>query len=433
MKHAEPVLRSPLGRGRSGATRGNRGAASQEGERPVFLKFLHWLEAGEKTAADLRDQCLRRIAQHDGEIHAWVDVAPRPALGSAPLLGMPFGAKDIFETRGMATEYGSPLFAGRKGEHDAAMVGDLCDAGAVLLGKTHTTAFASFDPAPTRNPRLAGHTPGGSSAGSAAVVAAGMAPFTIGTQTMGSVVRPASYCGICGFKPSFGLIPIDGVLPFAPSLDTVGLFTETAADMAALWSRGFGGSVHAELRRAAHFPLPSDETMTAAVRAGVERLRGNGVAVDELEVPAGWDRLLCAARTINDHEGARSHQARYREFGERIGVRLAELVRRGSAITEAEYEDARAFVGLMRGVLRQVFWEYPAILTPAATGVPPATLESTGDPAHNAPWTALGVPAISVPLPAPMPVGLQITAAWGRDDALVAVAAEAGAILGQAV
>lgn len=395
----------------------------------MFLTFLHWLETGEKTAADLRDLCLRRIAERDAETRAWVEVAPRAPIASGPMLGMPFGVKDIFGTRGMATEYGSALYAGRKGERDAAMIADLCDAGAILLGKTHTTAFASFDPAPTRNPRLAGHTPGGSSAGSAAAVAAGMAPFALGTQTLGSVVRPASYCGICGFKPSFGLIPIDGALPFAPSLDTVGLFAETAADMAALWSRGFGGNVRGELRRTAYFPLPSDESMTCALAAAVERLRSAGVEVEELPVPAGWDRLLGAARLINDYEGARSHEARYREFGERIGVRLAELVRRGLATPEAEYIQARALVGQMRGVLHQVFWEYPVILTPAATGAPPGGFESTGDPAHNAPWTALGVPAITVPLPAPIPLGLQITAAWGRDDALVAVAAQAGDIL----
>lgn len=395
----------------------------------MFLKFLHWLETGERTAAGLRDLCLRRIAERDGEIRAWVEVAPGPPLAAGPLLGMPFGAKDIFETRGMATEYGSPIYTGRKGERDAAMIAGLCAVGGVLLGKTHTTAFASFDPAPTRNPRLAGHTPGGSSAGSAAAVAAGMAPFALGTQTMGSVVRPASYCGVCGFKPSFGLIPIEGVLPFAPSLDTVGLFTQTAADMAALWARGFGGGVHAELRRAAYFPLPADETMTTAVGAAVGKLRAAGVAVDELEMPVGWQRLLCAAHTINDFEGARSHQAHFREFGERIGARLAELVRRGAATSDAQYEEARAFVAQMKRVFHQVFWEYPVVLTPAATGVPPAGLGSTGDPAHNAPWTALGVPAICVPLAAPMPAGLQITGAWGRDDALIAVAAEAERIL----
>src|SRR5205807_4020063 len=141
------------------------------------------------------------------------------------------------ETRGLSTEYGSPLYEGRKGASDAPAILTLRRAGAVLLGKTHTTAFACFDPAPTRNPRFPGHTPGGSSAGSAAAVAAGMVPFAIGTQTLGSVLRPASYCGVCGFKPTFGRIPIDGVLPFAPSLDTVGFFARTAREMEWLWAR----------------------------------------------------------------------------------------------------------------------------------------------------------------------------------------------------
>src|SRR5204863_736098 len=140
-----------------------------------------------------------------------------------------------FETRGLATEYGSRLYEGRKGGYDAHVVGDLRRTGAVLLGKTQTTPFASFDSASTNNPRVPGHTPGGSSSGSAAAVAAGMVPFALGTQTLGSVLRPASYCGVCGFKPTFGLIPTDGVLPFAPSLDTLGFFTQTAADMAVLW------------------------------------------------------------------------------------------------------------------------------------------------------------------------------------------------------
>jgi Asp-tRNA(Asn)/Glu-tRNA(Gln) amidotransferase A subunit family amidase len=395
----------------------------------VFLKFLHWLESGEKTAAGLADLCLRRIAELDGEIHAWVEVSPQPALESGSLSGMPFGAKDIFETRGMLTQYGSALYAGRKGERDAAPIAELRKSGAILLGKTHTTAFASFDPAPTRNPRLPGHTPGGSSSGSAAAVAAGMVPFALGTQTLGSVLRPASYCGVCGFKPSFGLISTEGVLPFAPSLDTVGFFTETAADMAALWTRGIGGSVYAEMGRAAFLALTAEAPMHDAVSGAVERLRAAGVAVDALEIPAGWEGLLQAARTINDFEGARTHRSRFQEFGERIGTRLAELVRRGLAISDGEYEDARASVERMKAVIHQIFWEYPAILSPAATGAPPSGLESTGNPAHNAPWTALGVPAISIPLPGAVPLGLQITAAWGRDDALVAVADHAARLL----
>lgn len=391
----------------------------------MFLTFLQWLESGEKTAQELTDFCLERIAQADGDIRAWVEVSPQPPLESGPLDGIPFGAKDIFETIGLPTQYGSPLYAGRRSTGDAALVEDLRGSGAVLLGKTHTAAFASFDPAPTRNPRLAGHTPGGSSAGSAAAVAAGMVPFTVGTQTLGSVLRPASYCGICGFKPTFGLIPYRGALPFAPSLDTVGLFTQTVADMAALWSRGFGGEVHADFRRAAWFRLPADDGMSRAVGDTVERLRASGAVIDDLEIPAGWDRLLKAALIVNDYEGARSQAERYREFGDRIGARLSELVRRGLATSQEEYESACGWIEQMRGVLREVFWEYPAILSPAATGMPPVGLESTGDPSNNAPWTALGVPAISVPLPGEIPMGLQITAAWGRDDALISVALQA--------
>lgn len=376
------------------------------------------------------DECLRRIAELDGEVRAWVEVSPQTPLGDGLLNGIPFGAKDIFETRGLTTEYGSPLYAGRKGERDAVSIADLRNSGAILLGKTHTTAFASFDPAPTRNPRAPGHTPGGSSSGSAAAVAAGMVPFALGTQTLGSVLRPASYCGVCGFKPSFGLISTEGVLPFAPSLDTVGFFTPSVADMAWLWARGFGGRANAQLHRAALFHVPADGPMTITIHRAAEKLRAGGAQVDLVDLPAGWDRLTAAAFAINDYEGARTHAGRYREFGERMGTRLAALVRRGLAMSDSEYDEARACVETLRGAVTSVFWEYPVILSPAATGPAPAGFESTGDPANNAPWTALGVPAVTVPLAVEgPPLGLQITAAWGRDDALVAVAEHAEQLL----
>jgi len=396
----------------------------------VLRQFIERLESGESTPESLLDLCLRRIAEADPTIRAWVEVDPQPSRNDGLLRGIPFGVKDIIETRGMATEYGSPLYAGRKGERDASVVGGLRGAGAVLLGKTHTTAFASFDPAPTHNPRLAGHTPGGSSSGSAAAVAAGMVPFALGTQTLGSVLRPASFCGICGFKPSFGLVPMDGVLPFAPSLDTLGFFTEDVADMECLWSRGFGGQSDATLRRVAYFRIPVEEPMAVAVSDAVERLRACGVPVLDAELPASWERTAKAALLINDYEGARTHHARFTEFGERIGTRLAELVRRGLEIPEGEYLDAIEHVEQTRRELSQIFWEYPAIVSPAAMGPAPAGLSYTGDPSINAPWTALGVPAISVPLRvAGAPLGLQINAAWGRDDALVAVAADAERLL----
>jgi len=391
----------------------------------VLLEFLQAMSSGEKTPRDLVEICLRRIEVSEPDIQAWVEVSPQNALGDGLLNGIPFGVKDIFETRGLATELGSPLYVGRKGTADAQVVSGLRQTGAVLLGKTRTTAFASFDPTATRNPRYPGHTPGGSSSGSAAAVAAGMVPFALGSQTLGSVLRPASFCGICGFKPSFGLLSLEGVMPFAPSLDTVGLFTATAADMAELWSRGFGGLFDADLHRAVCMRVPAEDSVQRALAAAVERLRARGILIDEIDPPAGWAGLLSAARTINQYEGARSQRARFDEFGDRIGSKLADLVRAGLRLSPGEYDDARARVEQMKVEVSSIFWDYPAILTPAAAGPAPEGLSTTGDPSPNAPWTALGVPAISVPLPVEGgPLGIQMTAGWGRDDALVAVAAQ---------
>ncbi len=355
---------------------------------------------------------LARIAVCEPSVRAWVEVNPQAALAEGPLSGIPFGAKDIFETAGMATEYGSPVYAGRKGECDAAVIDALRRRGAILLGKTHTTAFASFDPAPTCNPRLQGHTPGGSSSGSAAAVAAGMVPFALGTQTLGSILRPASYCGVCGFKPTFGRLSMEGVLPFAPTLDTAGLFTATASDMEWLWPRAFGGVAAPPPGHLARFRVPGEELVAQ-------------VPADTLDPPPGWEGLTAAAFLINEYEGARTHEARYREFGSRIGAKLADLVERGLRISGPRYEEALAHVRRMRAAMARIFEEYTAILTPAAPGPPPPGLATTGDPVCNAPWTALGVPAISIPLPGEgPPLGLQAAGAWGRDDALVTLAAE---------
>ena len=325
-----------------------------------------------------------------------MEVNPQPATGEGALAGIPFGAKDIFETRGLATEYGSRIYAGRKGTEDAALVALLRARGAILLGKTHTAAFASFDPAPTRNPRAPERTPGGSSAGSAAAVAAGMAAFAIGTQTLGSVLRPAAYCGVCGFKPTFGRLPIRGALAFAPSLDTAGFFTATASAMRDLWERFRDAS------------CPAVSAPDAAVFAP----------------PGEWQELIEAAYTVNRFEGARSHAERYREFGDRLGPRLAALIREGLATPESEYRAALAHIERMREAVSGQFARHRFLLSPAA-GPAPFGYESTGDPAPNAPWTALGVPAITVPIPgSDPPLGMQITAAWGDDDALVAFAAE---------
>jgi len=206
------------------------------------------------------------------------------------------------------------------------------------------------------------------------------------------------------------------------------------ADMKFLWSRGFGGSSDVSLRDLARLRLPAEPPMARAMDDTAERLRAAGIRVDDMDAPAGWQALVEAAFTINTYEGARTHERRYRDFGERLGTRLAALIRRGLAMSASEYQAAREQIERMRTEISRLFWEYPAILSPAATGPPPAGFDSTGDPAASAPWSALGVPAISVPLAGyDMPMGLQLTGAWGRDDAVVVVAAEAEQILAREV
>jgi Asp-tRNA(Asn)/Glu-tRNA(Gln) amidotransferase A subunit family amidase len=395
----------------------------------LLRRSLSWLESGEKTPADLVSMCLARIDACEAELQAWVQVAPpqaEPAAG--PLHGVPFGVKDIYETRGLATEYGSPIYSGRQGQADAALVTLLRDSGAVLMGKTRTTAFASFDPSPTRNPRDPRHTPGGSSSGSAAAVAAGMVPFALGSQTQGSVLRPASFCGVVGFKPTYGRLPLQGVLPFAPSLDTAGLFTQTADDMRLLWTRmGFGEPQSSTPVAAAPEPLDADPEMEAAFRSTLDRLRAYGFRIQAIEFPPGWPDLAAASRLVNQYEGARTHEALWREHGERLGSKLARLIDEGLRVPESRYRDALAVISNIRLRAQSLFGEFPVLLTPAAPGPAPFGLDSTGDPRCNATWTALGVPAISIPMshPGALPLGLQITARSGADSLLLDFAVSA--------
>src|SRR5438874_9000113 len=197
----------------------------------MLERLSDWLNADHSARQSGLDACLERIRDVDPSIRAWVQVAPQNPTGQGPLYGIPFGVKDVIETKDLVTEFGSPVYKGHKATADAALVRELRRRGAVLLGKTQTAGFGYQTPPPTRNPHNLKHTPGGSSSGSAAAVAAGMVPFALGTQTCGSVLRPASYCGITGFKPSYGLLPMKGILPLATSLDTAGLFTHTAEDM----------------------------------------------------------------------------------------------------------------------------------------------------------------------------------------------------------
>src|ERR1051326_6643432 len=381
--------------------------------------FSDWMKADRAARKREREQCLQRIRELEPSIHAWVVLQPEQPTGDGPLAEIPFGVKDIVETKEMATEYGSPLYKGRVGTEDAAIIRDLRGRGGVLLGKTVTTAFAYRTPGPTRNPRNLEHTPGGSSSGSAAAVAAGMVPFTIGEQTRGSILRPASFCGVTGFKPTHDLLPMEGVLPLAKSLDTLGFFTHTPADMLELW-KAVGKPIGREEQFSFGVPEPipeCDPEMANAFRQSIALLRKSGVAIKAINIADELKKLIEASDLIEAYEGARFHEARLKEFGNRLDQPIANLVVNGLKISTAQYDETRHFIAESRTRFAEIFKSTPVILTPAAVGPAPLTLTSTGDPRMDAPWTALGTPAISIPMPAAngLPLGLQLSADISQD------------------
>jgi Asp-tRNA(Asn)/Glu-tRNA(Gln) amidotransferase A subunit family amidase len=394
-------------------------------ETPRLETFTDWIQADRDTRRRGLEQCLERIRELEPMIHAWVVVKPERPTGDGPLSKIPFGVKDIIETKGMATEYGSPLYKGRLGTHDAAIIREMRSRGAILLGKTVTTAFAYRTPGPTRNPRNLDHTPGGSSSGSAAAVAAGMVPFTIGEQTRGSMIRPASFCGVTGFKPTYDLLPTEGMLPFAKSLDTLGLYTHTPADMIALW-KALGKPVGSEEKFTFAAPEPMlecDPEMASAFRQSIAVLRNSGISINPIDIADDLKKLNAAGDLIEAYEGARVHEARLKEFGDRLDQNIANLVRNGLKIPAERYDEAKRLIADSRTRFAAIFQSTPVILTPASVGPAPLGLSSTGDPRMDAPWTALGTPAISVPMPVTgLPMGLQLTADLGQDSRVLQAA-----------
>jgi Asp-tRNA(Asn)/Glu-tRNA(Gln) amidotransferase A subunit family amidase len=385
-----------------------------------------WLRAGRDARSRGLDECVRRIRELDASIRAWVHVQPDGSHLDGPLAGIPFGAKDIVETKGLPTEYGSPAYEGRVATEDAAIIRQLRSRGAMLLGKTVTTAFAYRTPGPTRNPRNPAHTPGGSSSGSAAAVAADMVPFAIGSQTRGSIIRPASFCGVTGFKPTYGVLPMAGVLLMSESLDTLGFFTHGPEDMLALWTAlGLAAGRDEQLSYAVPEPVPAcDAEMAAAFRQSVASLRRSGLAIEPLDIADMLEELHEANATLQDYEGARAHEARVAELGNRLDEALLELVRDGSRTPASQYEAAKAYIADCRTKMAALFRSTPVMLTPAAVGPAPPGLADTGDPRMSSAWTALGTPAIAIPMPvaAGLPLGLQLTADGGQDARLLRAA-----------
>jgi amidase len=406
------------------------------------------LSRGEIGSEELVRACLDRIAAEEPRVQAWEFLDPELALSQArrldaagrpgPLCGLPVGVKDIIDTADMPTARGSAVFAGRRPGADAACVAALRRAGGVVLGKTVTTELAYFAPGKTRNPRDPSRTPGGSSSGSAAAVAAGMVPAALGTQTAGSIIRPASFCGAVGFKPSHGLVSMEGVSPFAPSLDTLGILARRAADLPLL-TRALGAALpdlpparapRLGLCRTEAWAAASPETRLA-VSGSAERLAAAGAALGEADDSA-LAGLTEAQRTVMAFEAAAELRGLAAQHASRLSPQLLELLRQGEAIPRAGYDAARARRDEARRRLAGTFARFDVLVAGSALGEAPAGLASTGDPAMNRIWTLLGLPCVSLPAgqgPSGLPVGVQLVGPPGGDAALLAAAAWAEAAL----
>ncbi len=419
------------------------------------------IRQGRITSVELVGDCLKRIDEVDGSIQAWSFLDRQHALRQAealdehrrhgravgPLHGVPVGIKDIFDTGDMPTEFGSPLWQGRTPRRDAATVARLRAAGAVIMGKTVTTEYAYYHPGKTRNPHDPERTPGGSSSGSAAAVAAFMVPGAIGSQTNGSVIRPAAFCGVVGFKPTHGLIPRSGALLLSRTLDQVGVFARTVGD-AALLAETLVGFDEEDLdtRPVARPPLAtvaaSEPPLTprfAFVRtpawehaepvtqaAFAELVEALGEAVSEVEIGSSFDRAIDMHRTIMEVEMAFNLHKDYETGGDKLSPALRKLIERGRAQLAIDYMRAVAGIAPLNATLDAVFDEYDAILTPAAPGEAPQGLASTGNPAFCTTWTYLGTPAITLPLLQSehgLPIGVQLVARRGYDARLLRTAA----------
>lgn len=409
------------------------------------------VRTGKLSPEQLVEASAEAIADCEPEVRAWCFLTLESARQRAvevqrpghvsepmsPLHGVPIAVKDIFDTAGIPTEWGSVTQRGRVPEKDCALVEDLYAAGCVLIGKTHTTAFAYFDTGPTRNPLDTGHSPGGSSSGSAAAVAAGMVPLAVGSQTQGSVLRPASFCGVAGFKPSYGRLPLRGVMPFAPTLDHAGLFARSASDLSVAWrALGFDtAATHASAITVLDWPPAGrvEPKMMAAFRSAVQTLAANDLSMRRTALPAFFRAVPTALWTVMAYEAARAHGNHYRRHGAKIGAKLMGLLEKGLSISADEYRTAIESLDSARSQFSAWSQEHPIVATPAALGPAPKGLETSGDPRCNAPFTALGAPSVSIPMPVSaedLPLGLQLSAGRGSDASLLATAIRCERLLG---
>ncbi len=398
------------------------------------------------TSEELVRACLNRIEAREPTVRAWASIDPKAAIRQAkerdkgpvlgPLHGVPVAVKDVLDTYDLRTEMGSPIYKGHRPTADAACVALLRAAGAVILGKTVTAEFAGSAPGPTPNPHNPKHTPGGSSSGSAAAVADAMVPVALGTQTGGSVVRPASFCGIIGFKPTFGTANRAGLKFAAENLDTIGLMARSLDDIALVHSVLVGASTDA-IEGSSLIPAPrlglcrthlwskaSTETR-AAVETAAARLLEAGIVVEDVALAEDFGGLSEASEIISNVERARAMAHEWQHHRKRISPQLSRRTTAGLETPNSRYVEALRFAELCRIQLDMSLAGVDALIAPAASGEAPAGLESTGDPAFQAFWTLLHVPTISLPThrgPTGLPVGIQLVAPRYRDKALLRAA-----------
>src|SRR2546421_3316920 len=402
------------------------------------------IEAGELTAEALATACLERIAERDEGVRAWAFVdrnavlAQARALDGAPrtsrLHGVPFGIKDIIDTADLPTEYNSPIYKGHRPKADAACVTLLRQAGCLILGKTVTTEFANNHPSQTRNPHNSAHTPGGSSSGSAAAVADFMVPAALGTQTGGSVIRPAAYCGTYAIKPSFGAINRAGTKMLAESLDTIGVFARGADDLALLMEALTGrtpasgsGKPRIGLCRTPRWSL-AEPAVQNNIQTAARILEKAGAQLRDFDLPEGSEQLFDRHKVIMGYETARALSWEYFNHAEKLSGSLKPRLDEGWKTTRADYDAMRELARRCRRALAEQMREVDFLLTPSAPSEAPASLASTGDPVFNRAWTLLGVPCVSVPCgngPHGLPLAVQLVGAMDADMALIGWAAMA--------
>ena len=425
-------------------------------ELPTIAKAARLLREGELRPSDMVEHCLARIDQFEPQIHAWVmldrDGARREAerLGGmldagewlGPLHGIPIGIKDIIDVAGWPTRCGSPLTEGNIAARDATVVAKLRKAGAIVLGKTVTTEWACFDPSPTRNPWNLAHTPGGSSSGSAAAVALEMCVAALGTQTGGSIIRPAAYCGIAGLKPGHGDISLDGIAPVTLHLDHVGPLARTVADLYSVWqplATEAHGSIDSlfTMKWAKHDlefwldcyganktlfvvegPLMerASPEMCEVTNRAIERLK-NSVWVRPLPLPDSFQNILTWHRRIMAAEAAAYHKANFPSRRDQYGPNVASLLDEGLSVAAVDYAEALIKREQLRTELATLLNTRNDLLgclvMPATPAPAPNSLETTGDPSFNSPWSYLGLPSLTIPCGQAangMPCGLQFIA-----------------------